>query len=496
MTDALTRALDALAQVLVREGDITERDLAANTPRNAAFTWPDDAPALHESVRAWFRWREIGSDVPSYRLQLVTPLPERRVTHAELLSPEAALAGWRERPPEQPESFLEVVSRLYVHLTDGSVWAPSAPQDDETPPELERVADSLLQIVELTLEHYSARASSPWRALRFDSTTEPMVAASLPDDAQLRALPTGTAFFLKWRRMFRSSSRTFDNLLLGVRVGDDQWLVHDTLNASDSLDDALWVQLVWLREECYRTAPTCLSTEEFARSLHEANESSRTRKPLGLFQGTVRVWRQGELGSVLERLRDVLAALFPEVASSLRGGASPQALRKLEASLGHPLPAELRGLLSWADGQAPEAMPFRLNMRLLSVTEVEAATLAMRGLQRDGLLQPLWWDAGFVPFCSNGSGDFFCLDLRGVYGPPGSVLEFFHKDELRRVEAASLSQWLEAYVDGLEACHWGEEDGQITPRDWNGVKAFERVRTPGYPREWPSIAASRWLPAT
>jgi cell wall assembly regulator SMI1 len=493
MADALTLALDTLAQLLVREGDSLERELAASTRRNPDFTWPDDAPALHESARTWFRWRDIESAGRRLYLWLVLPLPERREVHVELFSPEAALERWRERSAEERESFLEIVSWLHVHPGDGSVWAYRASEDEESPPRLVRVADSLLQSVELTTAYYAARARSPWRALRFDSSSEPLVAASLPDEAQLRALPTGTAYLLRWRRMSRVSSRTYDNALLGVRVGDDQWLLHDRSTPQDSPEDTLEEQIRWFRLACYEE-PTCLSSGELARHLQEASEGTRTRKFLDLHRGRVRVWQQGELGRVLERLRSELATPFPDVASSLREGASQETIQKLEAAMGYPLPEDLRGLLSWADGQAAGSRPFRLNMRLLSATEMEAEAHSMRGLQRDGLLQPYWWDAGFLPFCSNGNGDYFCLDLRGVYGPVGSVLEFFHKDDLRRVEAASLSQWLEAYVDGLEAGHWGEEDGRITPINWDGVKAFERIRTPGYPREWPFDAVSRWLP--
>ncbi|HEX8700633.1 MAG TPA: hypothetical protein VF815_17415 [Myxococcaceae bacterium] len=65
----------------------------------------------------------------------------------------------------------------------------------------------------------------------------------------------------------------------------------------------------------------------------------------------------------------------------------------------------------------------------------------------------------------------------------------------RVIEARNLGPWLEAYVDGLEADLWTVEDGQPSPRDWDEVKAFERVRLPKFPRELPCDAAALWLPS-
>jgi cell wall assembly regulator SMI1 len=479
----------------VHEGEASERELAANTPRNTAFTWPDDAPALHESLRGWFRWRNIEASERLPSLSCVLPHPERQVVWTHLLSPDEALAGWRERSPHQPEALMEVMRWLYVHLVDGSVWNALEPEEDSAPPKFVRVADSLLQMVEATTQHYAARAGSPWRALRFDTTSEPLTDISAPDASRLAAMPAGTAIIQRRRRTYSSSGRAYHRALVGVCIGDDRWLVHDGSNPSVSEDFLIAHRLNEFRADCYRAAPHCLTTAEFSRQLQTHNDRTGTSELLGFAQGTVRVWRQAELSSVLERFRDVMAALFPGIASSLRGPASQQAVQQLEASIGLPLPAELKGLLSWADGQEPDSMPFRMSMRLLPAAEMEAAAHFMRQLQRDGMLQPFWWDEGFLPFGANGNGDYLCLDLRGVYGPKGCVLEFLHDDRQRRIEAESLSQWLEAFVDGLEAGHWDLEDERVMPRFWDGVKDFERLRTPGFPRKLPCDAAALWLPA-
>jgi hypothetical protein len=156
-----------------------------------------------------------------------------------LLSPEAALASWRERSTQQPEPLLEVLRWLYVHLADGSVWASVEAADPSAPPELVRVADSLLQIVKAATEHYAARAGLPWRELRFDTTTGPMAIVSAPDVSapdvsQLAAMPAGTAVLLRWRRIYRTTGRSFDQALLGVHAGGDRWLVREARGRSTS----------------------------------------------------------------------------------------------------------------------------------------------------------------------------------------------------------------------------------------------------------------------
>jgi cell wall assembly regulator SMI1 len=492
MADALTNALDRLAQVLVREGDASERELAANTSRNPDFTWPEDAPALHASLHAWFQWRAVGEEKWASSLLLAFPLAGG-MTWTQVLSPEDALERWRERPAHQPETLLEVLREVYVDLGDGSVWIYYGTAEET--PERVRAADSLLQLVEATIQYYAARASSPWRELRLDSSPWPMETGSVPDDSQLAAMPAGTALLSLWKRIFKRSGRASEQALLGVCLEDGRWLVNDGPVVLDSIGSLVEYQLDGLRDSLYRGSPTCLSTAEFSKELQETRLSKNTRQPANFYRGRVRVWKQGELDSVLARLRAVLAARFPRVASSLREAASQQTLQQLETAMGFPLPADLRGLLSWADGQKPDSMPFRLNMRLLPATEIEDAVRMMRDLQRDGMLQPFWWDEGFLPFGANGSGDYLCLDLRGVYGPEGCVLGFFHKDRNRVIEARSLNQWLDAFVDGLEAGHWLVEDGQPSPRDWDEVKAFERLRTPRFPRELPCDAAELWLPS-
>jgi hypothetical protein len=66
-------------------------------------------------------------------------------------------------------------------------------------------------------------------------------------------------------------------------------------------------------------------------------------------------------------------------------------------------------------------------------------------------LVPIWHES-FIPFLDKGNGDNIYVDPMGIHGAPGALVDFDHeRPEERKVLFDSVSQWLEALVEGIEA---------------------------------------------
>jgi cell wall assembly regulator SMI1 len=63
-----------------------------------------------------------------------------------------------------------------------------------------------------------------------------------------------------------------------------------------------------------------------------------------------------------------------------------------------------------------------------------------------------WWHRGWVPFASNGGGDYWCIDLdpaRG--GTAGQVIAYSHESGERGLQSPSLRRWLFDLAGELES---------------------------------------------
>ncbi|MEM9491128.1 MAG: SMI1/KNR4 family protein, partial [Myxococcota bacterium] len=63
-----------------------------------------------------------------------------------------------------------------------------------------------------------------------------------------------------------------------------------------------------------------------------------------------------------------------------------------------------------------------------------------------------WWNPGWIPFVSSGSGHYFCIDTDPAEGGvPGQVILWLHDSPRRYLVACSLAEWFSAIADDLEA---------------------------------------------
>jgi cell wall assembly regulator SMI1 len=157
-----------------------------------------------------------------------------------------------------------------------------------------------------------------------------------------------------------------------------------------------------------------------------------------------------------------------------------------ERELGYNLPAGLRALYRWHDGQDPECPgAFQNDKKLMALEDVRAARLALRQLRDAGEFpEANWWSDAWLPFLDNGHGDHLCVDLDGMFsGIPGQVVLFYHDWDCRNIDAPSLEKWLEPFVIGVEQGLWQDDGVAFEPVDCEQVGSLRARFAPGYPRE-------------
>ena len=143
--------------------------------------------------------------------------------------------------------------------------------------------------------------------------------------------------------------------------------------------------------------------------------------------------------------------------------ADPAAVDNFEMKSGLQISDSLRQILLIADGETRTSAGAIGNWRLLPIAEIQAAWGWLTQLNTKGVfngltsdpspyLQDAWWHPGWVPFVSNDSNAYFCIDTQ----PPettrnGQILLFFQDRPERPLVAASLSAWLDCITRDLSA---------------------------------------------
>src|SRR5947209_1643435 len=134
---------------------------------------------------------------------------------------------------------------------------------------------------------------------------------------------------------------------------------------------------------------------------------------------------------LLDRLQRWLARHRKRFLKALRPGADAKALTKLQKALGFSPPDDLRTLLAWHDGQAPDfAGRFEEDWLLMSAERIAAAKADLDAAAGETGWQPKW-----VPFLDDDAGDYLCLDT-GKKGMP--VRSFYLGNTKHEVVAPSL----------------------------------------------------------
>ncbi|MBN2148454.1 MAG: SMI1/KNR4 family protein [Anaerolineales bacterium] len=160
---------------------------------------------------------------------------------------------------------------------------------------------------------------------------------------------------------------------------------------------------------------------------------------------------------------------------TLDGIRPPASLAQLDAAataLHVQFPDDLRQLYQITDGMEPASASsgifpagdeWDMAFSLLPVEQIVSAWEMQRELLEIGDFTGLeaeasegvandWWNIKWVPFASNGSGDYYCIDLAPTTtGTVGQVIGYSHESGERNKLANSLAEYLNRLADLLEA---------------------------------------------
>lgn len=156
--------------------------------------------------------------------------------------------------------------------------------------------------------------------------------------------------------------------------------------------------------------------------------------------------------------------------------ASASSLDQLETRLGLVLPPAYRALLRCHDGcrAGDYPLPMRATAptawRTLAAAEVGpiwerlCALAADRpyphGIRTEGPVRAQWWNRGWIPAATAGTGDLVCVDTDPAPGgAPAQLLLYEHDFAERRRLFPSLVDWLRECADDLEGGAYAYVDG-------------------------------------
>lgn len=160
----------------------------------------------------------------------------------------------------------------------------------------------------------------------------------------------------------------------------------------------------------------------------------------------------------------------------LNPGASGETIAEAEKQLGVSFPAELReslrrhdgsNVMGWAGGE------------LLSLERIASERHIWLELLGDGtfdpnadhneestFLQSGWWNAAWIPLDADGGGNGAVIDMApGPDGQVGQIVDMDHEVGPSGPQYDSLTEYLEAVADGLEAEQFVIYDGAVVSTD-------------------------------
>jgi cell wall assembly regulator SMI1 len=452
----LDETLRRFERTLVREGGSEWRE-AILGGEAAEVVWPADLPPLTADLKTWFAWRPAsdgGALATSWRSA----------------SWAAEAYHWYEVDPSFRRSLVPVLRGYVVDVEDGSLWGRELDMDTGLDRFVREPFANLSEFLASMEAEYAARRRSPCRRFRVDRGDGPKwtLLEGVPDAALLAQMPIGRAL----RAVGSSSKRRKGRLALkgqfALKIAPTTWLMtsfHPSLLEDDYIDDALRMVRYGFAAGG-DTLETDLDDEAAAERLASLMKGWSANGPVDLRSGVVRVWQQPPMSELLGRLDRELTRVAPHVRRALASPARDADIAVLEAELGASLPADLRALWAFAGGQTTQDALY-WGYRLVSVADARSTIAMMLGLAADQFGEA-YWHRALVPLLDKGNGDYVCVDVAGAYGPEGCIVDFDHAwPERRQILFDSPTEWLECYVDGLEAgLYVADPDGGIFPHEF------------------------------
>jgi cell wall assembly regulator SMI1 len=189
------------------------------------------------------------------------------------------------------------------------------------------------------------------------------------------------------------------------------------------------------------------------------------------------------MNDLIARLDKWLRVNRPDYYPDLQPGVTATEISKFEKQFALQVPQLFKELYMWRNGQASIfSTSLQFNRTFMSIELINGSRDVLNRLLDLGEFEQNWWHREWIPFLSNGGGDYLCIDLAGVFtGTEGQIITFWHDWESRNIEYPSLEKWLEVFVGSLEENLWKDVDGDFHPTDDTKWESFLAKHNPGFP---------------
>jgi cell wall assembly regulator SMI1 len=155
---------------------------------------------------------------------------------------------------------------------------------------------------------------------------------------------------------------------------------------------------------------------------------------------------------IIQKIDAHLKKNAPVVYQSLNPPLTAAQIHELEVKHKITLPPDLKEIYLWKNGQNLEGdyNSFFGNKTLLPLEQALATRDELNEMlfakNREVEFQtPNWWNKDWIPLFENGGGDYVCYDAAGVFtNKTGQILDYYHDEYYRMVNAPSLVLFLEA----------------------------------------------------
>jgi cell wall assembly regulator SMI1 len=151
----------------------------------------------------------------------------------------------------------------------------------------------------------------------------------------------------------------------------------------------------------------------------------------------------------------------PALYATLQAPLTLSEIQALEKKYDTRLPAELKELYRWKNGQRVDDktrsrvggkifMP--LEEALLNRDELNDLTTSEQ--IKDKFKIRNWWRVSWIPIFENGGGNYLCYDMEGTFtGTPNQIVGYYHRKNYRQAVSPNLTNFLEDTMTGYTHIH-------------------------------------------
>lgn len=153
-------------------------------------------------------------------------------------------------------------------------------------------------------------------------------------------------------------------------------------------------------------------------------------------------------------IKNWLEKQVPDLIEVLQPPVSLQQLEQAEKQMHLSFPQEFKTLYQQVNGNHPEKASLgflpseeewdEMAYDMLALEQVIAIWQQQKELLEGGDFQEGWWDITWIPFASNGAGDYYCIDKNG------QVILHMHETGEYQIIAESLGVYFGELADGFE----------------------------------------------